>query len=242
GRPKGSKNKPKAFAVDSTPVDSTNMVSNIKSGTATVVTNSAEPGTAGTYVTSDPFDQKLAHFQYATDEHSGDVWEHGEGINPLDLPKAIREGYPHLRFRWCSEPKWDKKGKNYDGWQRFTDPKLCPDGERRGRDLFLAAMPEERARKRDRFVQQRSTDMIKSVQERNLDTIAQIQHGESQGIAPLDTPVHGVQIGRRPETRIPFGGKVRKGGGYNRGLSMEEVQEVVRKNRESEAKRRKYFT
>ena len=96
GRPKGSKNKPK-------PANGEAEIDSVIVGTPTATV--AE-------VVGDPLDKKLDHFQYATDEHSGDIWEHGEGINPLDLPKAVRERYPHLRFHWCSESKWDKKGKD----------------------------------------------------------------------------------------------------------------------------------
>ena len=63
-------------------------------------------------VLREPLEKKLDHFQYTKDENALELWEHGEDVNPLKLPKEVKKDYPHLRFRWVSKATWNRRGKN----------------------------------------------------------------------------------------------------------------------------------
>lgn len=171
-------------------------------------------------VLKDPLDNKLDHFQYHASDRDLDIWEHTD-ISPVHVPKDIKEKYPGLRFRYVSKQRWDKYGKEYHGWQRFTDPALAPDGVNRGNDTFLAAMPEERALAYNRYVSQKSREAVQGIQDTQIENAARM---ERAGIEPLGTGL--VVETNQPRT------------GYNR----QQLLERIRKNREEHAKKKVYFT
>jgi hypothetical protein len=108
-------------------------------------------------VIKDPLENKLDHFQYRASDHDLDVWQHTD-ISPMHVPKAIKDKYPDLRFRYVSKARW------------------------RGNDNFLAAMPEKRALAYNKAVSQRSREKIRDLQESHVENAAAM---ERAGIEPL---------------------------------------------------------
>ena len=186
--------------------------------------------------------KKLDDFVYTQDSALLDLWEAGGTQSPVDVPSDIKTKHHNLRFHWSSKRKWDRYGKNYGGWQEFRTAAF-PEGVTRGNDLFLSAMPESLAKKRDERVAYESTKRVKGIVEQQIaqaaaidpDSIAGSEAGKSRGIAP------GVTIGDRPQTRVLLGGKVRVGGGYNRsGMTRSEIHEAIAKEQASRSKKRVY--
>lgn len=212
GRPKGSKNKPREVVPE----------------TSTTV---EEQPQVLARETKTPLERKLDHFSYETSEDAAQLWEHGKDINPLKLPDGLKKEYPNLRFRWCAYDMWRKRGKNYQGWQEFKDSKH-PDGLKRGNDLFLCAIPEDLARKREKYFQDQSTEAVKDAQRRAIANIERIEtEKDAYGGQPFGKPgevAAGIAIGARP-----LGG--------NRGFQKEAIEEIIIKNRERMAKNRTYF-
>jgi len=177
---------------------------------------------------TDPFDKKLDYFEYTKDPNALDDWEYQEGVNPLTLPRDIRESYPNLRFRWVSEYNLRTKGENYHGWQLFKDGKR-PEGVRRGNDLRLAAMPEERAQRYNDEMAYRSTANVKGLQERQIRNVVEAEKIPGVSALRVEGEVGGVSIGPGRS-------------GQQRGYSREEVREMIIKAREERAKGRKSYS
>ena len=226
GRPRGSKNKPKVAEVALPEVAPEQVVE-------TASTTEEKPRRPRIKMGRTDLEQKLDHFQYTNEEEALKMWEYGKDTNPLKLPAEIKKSYPHMRFRWVSRRMWDKYGKNHNGWQQFKD-KTHQDGVTRGNDLFLCAIPEDVARKREDFFREQSSEKIKDIQRKAISTIEEIEASGGEAIGSPEQLAKGIVIGRRPK----FG----KGGDYQRGLQAAMVEEVIAKNREKMAKNRKYFT
>ena len=184
--------------------------------------------------------EKLEEFRYTANEADLQYWEGNPEASPLNVPKAIRDKYPNMDFHWCSEKKWDKLGKNYQGWQKFTDNKH-PEGMKRGNDLFLAAMPKERAQRYRDHVAEQSIERLRSAQSKALQSQVgsvmnskELEEMGAQGATP------GLLIGQRPRTRTQFGNKTITGGGFVRGMKRSEVAEIVRKEIADRRKNRTY--
>lgn len=187
--------------------------------------------------------EALEKFAYKATPGELDDWEHSEDVSPMHVPKEIKKSYPGMAFRYVSKQKWDKFGKNYHGWQVFKD-KDNPEGVNRGNDLFLCAMPEERAQRYRDSVAERSSANIRARQEKSLE----LQIGQSlskEEMERMGVPSGseaGIVVGVRPKTRTQFGNRVISGGGGTRGMSRDEVREIARKERDNRKKNRVYFT
>ena len=196
--------------------------------------------TSGAHLTGTLPVEKLEEFRYTASEEDLQYWEGNPEASPLNVPKAIRDKYPNMDFRWCSEAKWNKLGKNWQGWQRFTDNQR-PEGLKRGNDLFLAAMPKERAQRYRDHVALESIERLRAAQSKAL----QAQVGSTMNSKELEamgasgaTP--GLLIGQRPHTRTQFGNRTIVGGGFVRGMSKSEVRDIVRKEIADRKKNRVY--
>jgi hypothetical protein len=185
--------------------------------------------------------EALAKFVYQATPGELDDWEHNAEVSPMHVPKTIQNKYPDLAFRYVSRQKWDKFGKNYHGWQTFQDSEH-PQGVTRGNDMFLCAMPKERAQRYRDSVSEKSNANIRARQQSALElhlsqNISQ-EEMEKMGI-PAGAEA-GIVVGVRPRTKLKFGGRVVIGGGGTRGMSREEAREVARKEIEDRKKNRVY--
>lgn len=217
GRPKGSKNK---------------SVKMVGSGLS-------ELANQGKVIEGEALDR----FQYQANSADLDFWEGNEKITAMHVPEEIKKAYPDLDFHWSSQAKWDKMGKNWKGWQVFKDATLCPDGVRRGNDVFLTAMPKERAQRLRDATAFESTKKIIGLQEQMLESKIgdNLTEKELKELGASGEP--GINIGDRPKTMTRFGNRVIAGGGYNRGMSRKEVHQRmadVRREAADRAKRRVY--
>lgn len=185
--------------------------------------------------------ERVDVFVYKGDPRELDDWEHDEEISPMHVPKEIKSKYPGMAFRYVSKQKWDKFGKNYHGWQTFTDADY-PEGVNRGNDLFLCAMPGERAQRYRDSVAERSNQAIRGSQEASLN----LQIGQklsSEEMERMGIPAGseaGIVVGTRPITKTQFGNRIITGGGGTRGMSREDAREHVRKEIADRKKHRVY--
>lgn len=203
-----------------------------------VVKAQAEVPAAATPVkVKDPLDKKLDYFQYNRDPNAAEPWE---SENPMDTPqiRKIKAEYPNLRFHFVSQRNLELKGKDYHGWQLFSDTKR-PNGLKVGNDLFLAAMPEEMAQQYNEHTAYRSTERVRGLQENQMETIAQIEAQKgAMGISEVSGT--GITVGSVPKFTRQIAGRPIAGGGYSRGYTREEVHEMAIKQREARAKARSY--
>jgi len=189
------------------------------------------PPKSAAAVTADPLDRKLDHFATTRDEGQLDWWEADQTVSPLDT-STFKTQHPDRRFHWSSEKKWDKNGKNYHGWQVYTDAEH-PNGIKRGTD-FLTWMPEERARRYNQYVARESSQRVRGAQEKSID---------KAGRGNEDMRIEGgLSIGPRPMSGMLVNGKFIPSGKGQRGYSPDEIKEAVAKSRESASRGRKYFT
>lgn len=184
--------------------------------------------------------ERLGDFQYQANDADMEYWEKNDIASPLHVPAAITKRYPHLDFHWCSEKKWEKTGKNWQGWQKFQDSEY-KDGLKRGNDLFLAAMPKEKAQRYRDHVALQSIERLRATQAKALTA----QLGNTMDAKELEamgakgaTP--GVTIGERPRTRTQFGNRMVVGGGFVRGMKKSEIREIARREIEDRRKNRVY--
>jgi hypothetical protein len=184
---------------------------------------------------ADPHDKKLEHFQYTKDPNQLDYWEFGEDVNTMSVPKNIRDKYPEMRFHWRSLARVDRLGMGYKGWQKFTDPSLgYGEGLKRGNDIMLFAMPEERAQRYNDKVAEDSTQRVKELQEHQIEMN---DRAAAAGLQPYEAKgkgTSGIAIGERPAL-----GK--RPAGQHRGLSREEVVERITHQQEQARKGRVTF-
>jgi len=185
--------------------------------------------------------EALEKFSYKATPGELDDWEANEDVSPMHVPKEIKEKYPELTFRYVSQYSVKTRGANYHGWQKFTDSGF-PDGVKRGNDMFLAAMPTERAERYRRKVSEESIQRIRSSQEKSLEF--QIGKGlTSEEMEKMGVPAGseaGILVGVRPKTKTKFGNRTISGGGYARGMSREEAREHFRRESEDRKKNRVY--
>ena len=192
----------------------------------------------------DEFDKKLDHFQY--ENVSSYEWEQQ---NPLNVPREIKEAYPQFTFRYRAidhrtQTLW--RGKDYHGWQVFTDSKN-PEGIKVGGDLVLCAMPNERAESYRKYVANLSTDQVRAMQESSLEAVDRA--GSELRAKGVDFKAFnpGSQVtGRTGGKSAPVGISVgaerdRKTGeptSQHRGYPPEELQEMAAKAQEERDKNR----
>lgn len=185
-------------------------------------------------VIADPVDRKLDHFSTTTDARQLDWWEADQSLSPLHVPKEITDKYPDRRFHWSSENKWKRNGKNYHGWQTFTNAEY-PDGLKRGNESFLTWMPEERAARYNKYVARESGNRVRGQQDNQTEKV-----GRSTEEMKIEG---GLTIGARPMTGMLVNGKfIPSGARGHRGYSPDQIKEAVAKAQESRAKNRKYYT
>lgn len=185
--------------------------------------------------------EALEKFAYKGTPGEMDDWEANEDVSPMHVPKEIRTAYPNLSFRYVSAYGVKTRGANYHGWQKFSDNQF-PEGVKRGNDMYLAAMPKERAQRYRDKVAEDSVQRIRSRQEKSLEF--QIGQGlskeemEKMGI-PAGSEA-GLLIGVRPKTKTRFGNRTVIGGGGQRGMSRAEAHEHIRREVEDRKKKRVY--
>lgn len=200
--------------------------------------------------TKSPEERKLDYFQYSGDANSYE-WEKE---NPLQVPKTIRERYPNLTFRWRAiDTKTGKlwRGKDYHGWQVFTDSKN-PEGVKYGGDSVLAAMPNERAESYRLYVQNQSTDLVKSTQENQIEAMDRAASALRAKGVPYSSGEAGQQFSssdgrtakyptgitiRASRTRNKRTGEVRE---QYRGYHPEEITEMTAKAQEGRQRNKTY--
>jgi hypothetical protein len=190
---------------------------------------------ASAKVVKDALDLKLDHFTGTKDDKTMEWWEGDQTLSPLHVPKEVKDNtaYADRRWHWSSDTKWSKYGKNYHGWQLFTDA-AHPEGIRRGNDTFLTWMPEEKAARYNAFTSRQSTQRVRGLQENQLKRSAASDPEVMQGEAHLN-------IGERPVSGMMIKGKfVPTGPRGRRGYSAEEMHEMVTKAKEDRGKRRVY--
>lgn len=185
-------------------------------------------------VTADPLDRKLNHFLTTKDDRDLEWWEHDQTVSPLDTSK-FRAKHPDRRFRWTSEKRWDRLGKNYHGWQVYTDGEH-PDGIKRGSD-FLTWMPEEKAARYNKYVSETSSSRVRNQQQSETEKRSRVA-----GLDGFSEVEGGLKIGSRPMTGMLVNGKFVPAGRGKRGYSLDELKEAHVKQQEQRAKGRKYFT
>lgn len=185
--------------------------------------------------------EALEKFSYDHTSEELEDFANNADVTPMHVPKEIKSKYPGMAFRYVSKQKWDKFGKNYHGWQVFKDNSY-PEGVNRGNDLFLCAMPEERAQRYRDSVAERSNQIIRNRQEASLN----LQIGQklsSEEMERMGIPAGaeaGIVVGTRPITKTQFGNRIITGGGGTRGMSREDAREHVRKEIADRKKNRVY--
>lgn len=192
--------------------------------------------------------EALEKFAYKGTPGEMDDWEANEDVSPMHVPKEIREAYPNLSFRYVSQYSVRTRGANYRGWQKFSDNQF-PDGVKRGNDMFLAAMPKERAERYRQKVSEDSIDRIRSQQEKSIQFLSSegaMSQEEVDSVARANNRADlvgapgGLVVGVRPTTKTRFGNRTIIGGGGQRGMSRAEVHDHIRREAEDRKKKRAY--
>lgn len=192
--------------------------------------------------------EALEKFAYKASPDEMDVFEADETRSAMHVPKEIQNAYPSLTFRYVSAYSVKTRGTNYRGWQKFSD-KEHPEGVTRGNDMFLAAMPKERAERYRRKVSEDSIDRIRRQQENSIQFMASegaMSQEEVDAVARANNRGDlvgargGLIVGVRPTTKTRFGKRTITGGGGQRGMSRAEAREHVRREMEDRKKKRVY--
>ncbi|KKL56382.1 hypothetical protein LCGC14_2245970 [marine sediment metagenome] len=197
----------------------------------------------------DQLDRKLDHFQYSGDANAYE-WEKE---NLLQVPKTIRERYPQLTFRYRaidSKTGNLRHGKDYHGWQVFTD-RENPEGIKVGGDLVLGAMPNERAESYRLYVQRQSTDLVKGTQENQIEAMDRAAAELGPGAYSASPLGHRFQSEDGRTAKYPAG--IRIGGSRSRnkktgevreqfrGYHPEEIERMAARTQEDRQRNRKHF-
>ncbi len=192
--------------------------------------------------------EALEKFAYKATEGEMDEWEADETRSAMHTPREIKNRYPDLCFRYVSGYSVRTRGSNYHGWQKFSDSEN-PEGIKRGNDMFLAAMPKERAQRYRDKVAEDSVARIRSQQEKSIQFLASegaMSQEEVDAVARANNRSDlvgsrgGLIVGVRPTTKTRFGNRTVTGGGGQRGMSRAEAHEHIRREIADRKKHRVY--
>ena len=192
--------------------------------------------------------EALRKFAYKGTPGEMEEWEGDETRSAMHTPKEIRDAYPELTFRYVSDYSIRTRGKNYRGWQKFSDNNY-PEGVKRGNDMFLAAMPKERAQRYRDKVAEDSVQRIRSQQEKSIQFLASegaMSQEEVDAVARANNRSDlvgsrgGLIVGVRPTTKTRFGKRTVTGGVGQSGMSRAEAHDHIRREIAERKKNRVY--